>query len=120
LIIPKGSGLKLKSIFAQRTSYTFGYTYPQQMVVTCTQPGTTTFTIATGKTLTPIKCSVFCQITLPPEIVSVTPAQVTVPGVTATPRFQVTDSYGNGISGVTVNVTTDGNGLSGFNFCSNE
>jgi len=114
LILPSKPASTYASASAQLSDYTFGYTYPQQIVVTCTRPGTTTFTVATGA----IKHTYDMECVLPAhaasQIVPVADGQVAVPGVATTAQFKVTDRFGNGIAGVTVDATTSGNGaLSG-------
>ena len=110
LILPAHPASEFASASAQHSDYTFGYTYPQQIVVTCTRPGTTTFTFATGN----VKHSYDMECVLPDhaasQILPVADGQVAVPSAATNVQFKVADRFGNGIAGVTVDVTTSGNG----------
>ena len=110
LILPATPASTYASASAQKNTYAFGYTYPQQIALTCTRPGTTTFTIATGS----IKHTYDMDCVLPPHaashVIAVANGQVAIPSATTTAQFKVADRFGNGIAGVAVNVTTSGNG----------
>jgi hypothetical protein len=109
LILPAHPVGDYASSTAQNSSYTFGYTYPQQIAVSCTKVGTTTFTIAVGTTKVtyPLEC------VLPANAASLIVGgapKPALPGKANTTSFQVTDRFGNGISGIAVHVTTAGVG----------
>ena len=110
LITPSKPASSYAASTSQVSSYTFGYTYPQQMVVTCTRPGTTKFVIETGTS----KHEYAMDCVLPDhsasQVVAVANGQVAVPSSPSKVQFKVTDRYGNGISGVNVAVSSAGNG----------
>jgi len=110
LILPATPAPTYSTVAKQKNSYAFGYTYPQQIALTCTRPGTTVFTIATGAN----KQSYEMECVLPDhaasQVLAVANGQVAIPGVASNVQFKVADRYGNGISGVTVDVVTAGNG----------
>jgi len=110
LILPATPAATYASASSQKSSYAFGYTYPQQILLTCTRPGTTVFTIATGN----VKHNYEMECILPAHAASQTLAvadgQIAVPGAATNVQFKVADRFGNGIAGVAVDVTTSGNG----------
>lgn len=109
LILPAHPVEDYTTFEAQKSGYTFGYTYPQRIAVTCTRPGTTTFTFSVGTTSVtyPMECVLpehaASQVLASPDL----PALV---GKATSTKFQVTDRYGNGVSGVAVEVQSSGAG----------
>jgi hypothetical protein len=110
LVLPATPVETYASASSQKRSLVFGYTYPQRIALTCTSPGTTVFTIATGKNTHTYSMDCVLPEHAASKIVAVSPTQIGLPTVASNVAFKVTDRFGNGISGVTVNVVTSGNG----------
>ena len=110
LILPATPVATYASASAQKNSYSFGYTYPQQIAVTCTRPGKTTFTIATGVNKQQYQMDCVLPDHAASQVLAVANGQVGVPSTAATAQFKVADRFGNGIAGVSVEVSTSGNG----------
>ncbi len=110
LVLPATPVETYASAASQKNSLTFGYTYPQRIAVTCTRPGATTFKIATGVNFHEYTMNCVLPDHAASKIIAVGSGQIGLPTVASNVRFQVTDRFGNGISGVTVNVETAGNG----------
>ena len=110
LITPSKPASSYAASTAQVSSYTFGYTYPQQMVVTCTRTGTTKFVITTGTTKHEYSMDCVLPANAASQIVAVSSGQVGVPAAASKVQFKVTDRYGNGVSGVNVQVSSSGKG----------
>ena len=110
LILPAKPASTYASTVGQMENYTFGYTYPQQISLTCTRPGTTVFTISTGN----VKHDYSMDCVLPEhaasQVLAVADGQVAIPAVATMAKFKVADRFGNGIAGVTVDVASSGNG----------
>ncbi|MEO0024098.1 MAG: hypothetical protein RL196_539 [Actinomycetota bacterium] len=110
LVLPATPVETYASASSQKSTLVFGYTYPQRIAVTCTRPGTTVFKIATGKNYKEYEMDCVLPEHAASKIVAVSSAQIGLPTVASNVAFKVTDRFGNGISGVTVNVVTAGNG----------
>ncbi len=110
LILPASPASTYASATAQKNAYSFGYTYPQQIALTCTRPGTTTFTIATGANKHTYDMECVLPAHAASQVLAVANGQVAVPSTATTAQFKVADRFGNGIAGVAVDVATSGNG----------
>ena len=110
LVLPASPAQTYASTSTQLSATTFGFTYPQQIVLTCTRPGTTVFTIATGATRHDYSMDCVLPEHAASQVLAPTNGQVAVPLAAAAAQFKVADRYGNGIAGVTVDVVSSGNG----------
>jgi len=110
LVLPATPVANYKSASAQKNSYNFGYTYPQQIAITCTRPGTTTFTIATGVNKHFYSMDCVLPDHAASQVLAVANGRVGVPSAAATAQFKVADRFGNGVAGVSVAVSSSGNG----------
>lgn len=87
----------------------FSYTYIQKIALMCTKTGVTTFKITTGsdsKTFT-----MTCKNAISDaRFISPVAGGTAVPTVANKATFKVTDRWGSGVAGVTVRLSTSGNG----------
>jgi len=109
LILPSKPVDTYASVANESSSYTFGYTYPQRIALTCTKPGTTTFAITVGTTNVtyPMDCVLPDH---PASLVSGVDMAAAIPGKASAGTFYVTDRYGNGVAGIAVHVEGAGVG----------
>jgi len=110
LITPSKPASSYTSSTSQVSTYTFGYTYPQQIVLTCTKPGTTKFVVATGATKHEYSMACVLPAHAATRIVAVANNQVGIPSSSSNVQFKVTDNFDNGIPGVAVQVSSSGKG----------
>ena len=87
----------------------FSYTYIQRIALMCTKTGVTTFKIYTGKYFKTHEMSCKNSLSDARNIVAVegTPA---IPTVAGTSVFKVVDRWGSPVAGVTVRLSSTGNG----------
>ena len=87
----------------------FDYTYPQKIALMCTKTGLTTFKIYTGTAFKTHTMS--CKNALADaKNISAQPVMPAVPGVAGQVSFKVADRWGNPVAGVSVHLSTAGNG----------
>ena len=108
LVTPSRQPEYYADVSKMASSITFGYTYPQKFVFACTKPGTTVFTILMGKTKKTYEIECVQPAGVARHLVAATNNQIGIPGVAATVKFLVADRFGNGVSGIPVDIDVDG------------
>ena len=108
LVTPSRQPEYYSDISKMSSSLTFGYTYPQKFVLACTKPGTTVFSFAMGKTKKTYEIECVLEPGTARHIKALNDGQIGVLGKAAQSSFLVSDRFGNGISGISVDLTLDG------------
>ena len=108
LVTPSRQPEYFNDVSKMAESVTFGYTYPQKFVFACTKPGKTVFTMAMGATKKTYEIECVQPAGVARHIVPVADGSVGVLGATTNASFKVTDRFGNGVSGIPVDLTLAG------------